>query len=300
MKILPPDLEASLLSGVTTLCRCWRLQRVDGLVLGFTDHDRDLAFDGVTYEAEAGMTASAINATGALNIDTTDISGALQSDHLNEADLAGGLYDNAALTLFVVDWSAPENRDILFAGSIGEVSRGRTGFTCEMRGLSHALNQPVGRLYQRCCDADLGDDRCGVDLGSPANTGAGTVTAATSNSTFLASGLTGFAEGRFDRGRLVWISGENRGAAMEVKFHTRDDVHTSFTLWETMPYDIAPGDAFNVAAGCDKSTESCAAKFGNIANFRGFPFLPGNDILTSYPGRTGNDKGGGSQWQSEK
>jgi uncharacterized phage protein (TIGR02218 family) len=167
MRTLPPSMQASLESGVTTFCRCWLLVRTDGVKLGFTDHDRDITFDGVTYEALAGISASAINATDALNIDTTDITGALQSDHLNEADLAAGLYDNASLTLFLVDWSNPADRDIAFAGSIGEVSRGLNVFKAEMRGLSHALNQPTGRVYQRLCDADLGDARCTIDLTSP-------------------------------------------------------------------------------------------------------------------------------------
>ncbi len=45
MRAVPPDLAAHLAGDVTTLCRCWRVLRRDGLALGFTDHDRDLAFD---------------------------------------------------------------------------------------------------------------------------------------------------------------------------------------------------------------------------------------------------------------
>ena len=283
MRSLPLGLQASLSAGVTTLAHCWRLVRQDGVALGFTDHDRDLAFDGISFEALAGMTASAINASNTLNIDTTDISGALQSDYLNDDDLSAGLYDNAALTLFLVDWSNPDDRDIIFAGSIGEVSRGKTQFVAEMRGLSHALNQPTGRLYARSCDADLGDARCGVDLTSPTFRGVGLVTAVDSDSAFAAGGLDGFANGWFEKGRVMWISGLNRGGVMEVKFHLNDGSLTSLALWETMPRDIAVGDAFEIVAGCDKSTDACSAKFGNLTNFRGFPFLTGNDILSAYP-----------------
>lgn len=55
MKSLSPGLAAHLAGGVTTLCRCWRLERKDGTVMGFTDHDRDLAFDSVTYRAASGF-----------------------------------------------------------------------------------------------------------------------------------------------------------------------------------------------------------------------------------------------------
>ena len=51
MRTVPEDLSAALAGGVTTLCWCWRITRRDGQVSGFTDHDRDLVFDGVTYTA---------------------------------------------------------------------------------------------------------------------------------------------------------------------------------------------------------------------------------------------------------
>ena len=49
MKALLPELAAHLASGTTTLCWCWRLARRDGVVMGFTDHDKALTFDGTTY-----------------------------------------------------------------------------------------------------------------------------------------------------------------------------------------------------------------------------------------------------------
>jgi hypothetical protein len=60
MKTLSPALQAHLDTGATTLCWCWRLTRRDGVKLGFTDHDRDLVFDGTTFEAAAGFTATEI------------------------------------------------------------------------------------------------------------------------------------------------------------------------------------------------------------------------------------------------
>ena len=46
MRSLSPAMQAALSREATTLARCWRLARRDGLVLGFTDHDRDLVLDG--------------------------------------------------------------------------------------------------------------------------------------------------------------------------------------------------------------------------------------------------------------
>ena len=68
----------------------------------------------------------------------------------------------------------------------------------------------------------------------------------------------------------------------------------SFDLWESMAFDIAPGDTFTVTAGCDKSLDTCIARFNNVANFRGFPFIPGNDAVMSYP-NTGDRNDGKSR-----
>ena len=63
MKSLPPGLQAHLSCGTTTLCWCWKTVRGDALVQGFTDHDEALAFDGVTYQAASGFTASEVQST---------------------------------------------------------------------------------------------------------------------------------------------------------------------------------------------------------------------------------------------
>jgi hypothetical protein len=60
MKTLSTAFQAHLDEGTTTLASCWRITRSDRVVLGFTDHDRPLAFDGTVFEPESGFTASEI------------------------------------------------------------------------------------------------------------------------------------------------------------------------------------------------------------------------------------------------
>jgi uncharacterized phage protein (TIGR02218 family) len=179
MRDIPPALAASLASGVTTLARCWRLTRRDGATLGFTDHDGDIAFDGVAYRAATGMTASAAESALGLAVSGLDVVGALDDSGLTEADPARGAYDGASVALYLVDWSAPQNRLMLFSGALGEVARETAAFSAELRSLTHALAQPRGRVYQRACDADLGDARCKVDLTLPERRAEGAVTAMT-------------------------------------------------------------------------------------------------------------------------
>jgi uncharacterized phage protein (TIGR02218 family) len=113
MKILPAGLQAHLDSDATTLAWCWRLTRRDGVKLGFTDHDRDVAFDGTTFEAAAGFTASEITDSVGLSVDNLEVESALSSDRLSEDDLAAGLYDDARVEIFRVNWQAPEQRILL-------------------------------------------------------------------------------------------------------------------------------------------------------------------------------------------
>ncbi|MBN9588097.1 MAG: hypothetical protein BGN85_10970 [Alphaproteobacteria bacterium 64-11] len=170
MKTLPSGLQAHLDGGATTLCWCWKLTRRDNVVQGFTDHDRSLSFDGVTYDAVSGFTASQVESGLGLAVDNLTLAGALSSATLNEDELAAGLYDNAAIQIWRVNWAAVDQRVLMRAGTIGEVTRNDGAFQAEIRGLTQALNQPVGRVFGHLCDADLGDGRCGIAVSASAGT----------------------------------------------------------------------------------------------------------------------------------
>jgi uncharacterized phage protein (TIGR02218 family) len=279
MKSLTPALQSHLDTGTSTLAWCWRLARNDGTRFGFTDHDRDLAFDGTTFEAATGFTASEIKDALGLSVDNLEVSSALKSDRLSEDDLAAGLYDDAEVEIWRVNWADTSQRVLMRAGSLGEVSRAGSAFTAEVRGLAHYLQQPKGRLYQSGCDADLGDGRCGIDLDDPAFRGTGTVLAAASTRRFTASGLAAFASGWFTRGLVTFTSGANAGRAQEVKQHILAGSTATIELWQPMALAIAPADTFTVTAGCDKQFATCQAKFANAVNFRGFPHMPGPDYV---------------------
>lgn len=299
MRAIPPALQAKLDSGVTTLARCWIVTRRDGLRLGFTDHDCDLAVDGVTCRADTGASASETTQTLGLAVGGAEIFGALSDEALSENDLAAGLYDAAAAKLFLVDWSEPALNVLLAAGSLGEVRRQGHGFTAEIRGPAHRLGEPSGRLYTPACSADLGDERCKVDLEDPAFRGEGVVVSVASGSLLVASGLDTFADGWFTAGRLAFTSGANAGLAVEVKAHRVLAGVVELSLWQAMPQVIVAEDAFVVTAGCDKRFATCRDRFANAANFRGFPHIPGNDFIIRYPvpgesGHGGGSLGGGS------
>ncbi len=290
MRAIPTALQDKLNSGVTTLCRCWLITRADGVRQGFTEHDEDIALDNVICRAGSGLTGSEVTQKLGLAVDGSELSGALADDTLNENDLAAGRYDSAAVELWLVDWSEPDLRLLLAKGSLGEVKREGAAFTAEVRGLSQRLAEDSGRLYTTTCPVDLGDERCKIDLNDPAFRGSGVVASVTATSTFTASGLDVFADAWFTAGKLTFTSGANAGLSVEVKSH-RNNGAVAFDLWQAMAEPIAVGDMFNVTAGCDKRFQTCHDKFDNVVNFRGFPHIPGNDFVISYPlqGQPGND-----------
>lgn len=281
MRDLPAALSAALARGTTTLCWCWRITPRTGPVLGFTDHDCDLLFDGTTFEAASGFTATEIRQSVGLSVDDLEVESALSSERLSEIGLAAGDFDDAAVEIFRVDWSDPASRLLVRRGSIGEVRRSGASFVAEVRGLAHYLQQSKGRVFQYGCDAELGDARCGIDLANPLYCASATVEAALGDRALATAGLGDFGDGWFTRGLLTFISGDNAGRAIEVKLHARRTVDAMLELWQPPGAPITPGDAFVVTAGCDKQHETCRARFTNVANYRGFPHMPGNDFLAS-------------------
>ena len=282
MRNIPAALQAKLDSGVTTLAQAWKLIRRDGVVSGFTDHDRDLVIDGVTYRAGTGFGASEASSRFDLSVDGGEIAGALDGEALTEADLAAGRFDAATIETWLVDWSDVSLRVLTARGRLGEIRREGTAFTAELRGLADLLSQESGRLYTAKCGADLGDARCRVAIGHPTLRGSGTVAVVLGTSMFAAEGLGAYADGLFSAGRLTWTGGGNAGLAVEVKQHTVDG-EVTLSLWQAMPEPVAAGDPFTVSAGCDKRFATCRDRFGNADNFRGFPHIPGNDFVMSYP-----------------
>lgn len=282
MKTVLPGLQDHLDGEATTLCRCWRVTRADGAVLGFTDHDRDLSFDGTNFEASTGVSASELQQAAGFNADTQEIAGAFSSLAIEETDLRAGKFDGARAELWLVNWQATENRLLERVFKLGETVCEDGAYRVELRSLSADMDQPQGRRFSRSCDADLGDARCGVELTGPVYSSVSTVSAVRAELVLLASGLDAFTNGWFTGGRITFQTGANVGLSMEVARHQNSDQITSLQLWKSMPDDVVAGDQFLVRAGCDKRFQTCRDKFANTVNFRGFPHMPGNDFSFGY------------------
>ena len=255
---------------LATLALCWRIERVDGVAIGLTAHDRDLAIDGVVYRAAPGMVPSAVVRESGLDADTGDVGGALTSSALSARDLAAGRWDGARVVLSAVDWTDVANRVPLQEGTIGAVEVTDGGFVAELTGA--ALDRPVDEETAPMCRARLGDARCRVPMA--ARRWFARVVAVDG------AVVTVDRVGDWAGGSLRWFGGANSGL--------RGTVATAggavLTLSEAPPFSAAAGDLVELTEGCDRTIATCAGRFGNAANFRGEPHLPGIDLVTRWIG----------------
>jgi uncharacterized phage protein (TIGR02218 family) len=285
MKTISSTLAAHIAGEVTTLATCWKLTRRDTTVFGFTDHDQNIAFNGVTYQAATGFTPTAIQTTGSLAVDNLNVDGMLSSGSIVEADILSGLYDFAEIEIFQVNYTDLTQGSIqLRRGWLGEVTFYKQQFVAEVRGLTQSLSQTMGQLYSASCRAALGDSRCKINMSLPGNTVTGAITSVVSNIQFTDSARTE-ATGNFTFGAIRFTSGANNGLAMEIKEYTYvSGVGGQLTLALPLPYPMLAGDAYSLTAGCDKTIATCFSRFNNIDNFRGEPQVPGMDRMLETAG----------------
>lgn len=280
MKPISTALQSHLDGELTTLAYLVKITRTDGVVKGFTTHDQNISIGGVTFKADGAMTSSALQTSSTLAADNMEITGILNSDEVADADIAAGLYDHARVDVSVCNWADTSQGTLqLRRGWMGQIARAGLHYTAELRGLHDLLQRPIGAYYTPECRFDLGDSNCAVNI--TALTVTGSVTSLMDKANFIDTSRSE-ASGIFNYGKLMWTSGNNNGAAMEVKNWDADS--QIFTLWLPMPTAIEIGDTYSVYPGCDKRFATCRNTFSNAANFGGFPYVPGIGNILKYPG----------------
>jgi Phage conserved hypothetical protein BR0599/Uncharacterized conserved protein (DUF2163) len=155
----------------------------------------------------------------------------------------------------------------LFKGRVSTVDAvGRTQAIVTVASDLVILDYDMPRnLFSPTCVHTLYDSGCGVIRGTYAATG----TAGSGSTASLV--LSGVAAASHAQGSLVFTSGANANVRVTVK---SVGVGTGFNLMYPLPFAPSVGDAFTVYAGCDHTQATCQGRFNNLANFRGFPYVP--------------------------
>lgn len=259
---------------VTTIAFLWRLERRDGVVLGFTSHDRDLMRNGLRYRATPGMVPSAIERNDQLDVANVSLAGALTSDAITADDLASGRWDGAALWLWMADWlDATQPPLLLVRGELGTIDMTDRGFSAELRGATALFEAPVVAQTSPDCRAQFGDKLCRIPLAGRTH-----IARAVTLVGPLLSLDQAFADALFNLGQLRWLDGPNAGLRAAIATSTGATV----LLQEQPAAPVAPGTRVMLLEGCDKRFTTCCARFNNAINFRGEPHIPGTDLLLRY------------------
>jgi uncharacterized phage protein (TIGR02218 family) len=274
-----PEIAVSVPS-LSTYCYGWRITRIDGTVLGFTNHDRDFTNGGVTYKAKTGFTAKGMRKKADFSIDNTEMSAFLDSDSITEIDLLRGQYDGALLEIFIWDWLAGTRVATLLAkGLLGNakmdygIATAQT-FTIEGRSRMQRLNQKSTLVTTSKCRhalGSVGDGLCNKVLTSfTVNT---TISQIHNPKAFSVS--ASLTQGAYRFGYVEFTSGLCEGMRFYIKGNS---IHV-VELYLPVPMAIAIGDTATLVQGCEKSFQTCIDKFNNGENHGAFPHLPGVDLI---------------------
>ncbi len=264
---------------------CWKIERLDGTIFRYTDHNVKLTVQGQVYTPVDSFLATAREAQSQLESINVTATGAVASTSFVVNDMIAGFFREAEITEFVVDWKYPWAGILLCNVYIIEsLTFDGERWVGEFVGQGARLTRQVGNVYSRNCRYTLGDQKCDFDLSTAGFTETAVVVTAIvtdrENTQFTATALTN-DDAFWAQGSISWTLGSNTGIDTEVKTWTKTGA--GFVLSIPTPFDIAVNDEFTITAGCNKTQRTCIDKFDNNINFGGFPNIPGPDKVLKGP-----------------
>ncbi len=256
---------------------CFTFTTTSGTLYTWTNFDLPISYNGYTFLADGPLVAGLKYKGGVgLEVDKQQMTiAARPTDLINGAPfliaLRDGAFDGASVQRDRVFLTAPNGSVVggvtLFKGRISTVDAvGRTQATVTVASDLVILDYDMPRnLFSPTCVHTLYDSGCGVIRGTySAN---GTAGPDSTSSTINSAGCAGAA-----RARVACLHlGRERERAATVK---SVGVGGGFNLMYPLPFAPSAGDAFTVYAGCDHTQATCQGRFNNLANFRGFPYVP--------------------------
>lgn len=257
---------------IDTLCYCWKIIRKDGVILGYTNHDRDLFIDGFSFLANGGFSATSLESDYEMTVDNSEAQSFFVENGISEFDILAGKYDQAEVFIYLVNWNHQSIISTFQKGIIGEITTTNRVYTFEIRSFLELLQQKNLKKTSSNCPllfGEVGANKCNKSLIGLSNTY--TLTNVENNRIF--SIVDGIAPDHFyDYGTIEFLSGLN--ISLKGDIYSFDG--SIITLWQSMPYPVQIGDNIKLTKGCEKSLTACQ-QYNNVANFGGDPFVPGAD-----------------------
>lgn len=270
----------------------YTFQLQDGSQMNYTNLDFDLVYNGVVFTANSirfdGMkfklqvgiqVDEQMIKAAAYNTDTFFGGGNFFST-LQNGILDGAIFIRQRAFWQIndgrayVDYQAPPKGVItIFTGLVSEISKiGRSSAEIKVKSPLKFLDIELPRnTFQASCNWTLYSPGCTL------NRADFTTSYTVIDSSPLLIAVDNIpddfgADGNpnYQQGRLKFTSGVLNGLQTLISTNST----TAFQL--QYPLNVQPdiGDTFDASLGCTKTTDACNNKFGNLNNFRGFPFVP--------------------------
>jgi len=261
---------------------CWKLERTDGVIFYFTDHDSPLVVLGDTYVPVGSFISSATEQQANLEAANMQVVGYIKASVITDDDLRAGLYREAEITEYMIDWQYPWVGPMMTTRYwITDTTFSGEHWEATLEGVTRWLVPRAGDLYSRVCRWDLFDDRCQIvkatykvsdDIDS-----IGTQRRIF-RTTFTLAGGTALSD--YQTGHVEWTAGNNDGLLDQIHDMVLVGGSTyDVTLQLPSAFDMQVGDTFDIYPGCDKLKGTCIDTYNNIVNYGGFPSVPGTDRM---------------------
>lgn len=280
-------------------CDLFTITLVGGTVLRWSGTDIPVIIDGTTWLLGPGVVRGRVRRSRGIAVDTLQVTLYPGAEQIAGSPLAQyiarGGFDNARLEsvrVFKLASSIGWTGAVVdFAGRVSGVKPDREQMLLNVKSDTELFDVMVPReVYQPGCTNTLYDTACGVSrasrtLAGTAATGTNiTRTQFTINPTGAVNTAT-VADKYYSLGVVKFTSGECAGVARTIKLHQGQVTPgvlpaQVITVLQPLPAAVAPGDAFEIYPGCDKTKATCEAKFSNLIRFRGHPFIPAPETVT--------------------
>lgn len=231
-----------------------------------------------------------------LRIGTTDAS-------FDGSDVALRFLDGALVYEFLVDWQNWHRPPMqCLRWRVSNWTPGRDSVLLELVGIATDLQREVEDAFGPACRNVFAGTRCdaaGIIAADTAfgfrdfEVGAGTHTRTqfvvrerVVPHTFPSAALA--AADWWSHGAAKFTTGDNDDVQTIVESNTTPAVvgsvyATTVRVVKPLPHIPAEGDRISLRVGCNRSRAHCGTKFGNLDQFRGFDYQPGNDFLKRSP-----------------
>jgi len=261
-----------------TVTELLTITTIDATVYRYTSADVPVVYGGNTYGA-LPFVRNAVRTVIGVEVATLDLelypasTDLLGTVSMSNAAVAGAL-DGATVVLdrlFMPTWGDTSLGTVnVFSGTVQDLAVSRSSVRVTVAAGTNRLNINMPRnVYAPTCIHTLFDGGCGLTASLFA---LGVTVAAGATTTQLTYTGTSRGTDYFVLGRAVFTSGPNVGLSRSIIAY---DGANLLTLAPPLPVAPATGNGLTLYPGCKKTQAVCSsAKFSNLANFRGMPYVP--------------------------